>query len=218
MNQINKDYIEEYLYENLKEKSDFLTSLEKEALENHIPIISPEVGQFLRFLIKLNNPKRVLEVGTAIGFSGLVMLDASKDIEKLVTIEKREDLAEIALKNIEEANEKKRVELKVGDALEVLKSMDDTFDFVFIDAAKGHYGEYFEEIKKMITPKGVIVCDNVLYKGMVANDDLVLRRKKTIVKRLRNFIKEVTNLDDYESTLIPMGDGLLVIARLNWKK
>lgn len=218
MNQINKDYIEEYLYENLKEKSDFLTSLEKEALENHIPIISPEVGQFLRFLIKLNNPKRVLEVGTAIGFSGLVMLDASKDIEKLVTIEKREDLAEIALKNIEEANEKKRVELKVGDALEVLKSMDDTFDFVFIDAAKGHYGEYFEEIKKMITPKGVIVCDNVLYKGMVANDDLVLRRKKTIVKRLRNFIKEVTYLDDYESTLIPMGDGLLVIARLNWKK
>lgn len=218
MNQINKDYIEEYLYENLKEKSDFLTSLEKEALENHIPIISPEVGQFLRFLIKLNNPKRVLEVGTAIGFSGLVMLDASKDIEKLVTIEKREDLAEIALKNMEEANEKKRVELKVGDALEVLKSMDDTFDFVFIDAAKGHYGEYFEEIKKMITPKGVIVCDNVLYKGMVANDDLVLRRKKTIVKRLRNFIKEVTNLDDYESTLIPMGDGLLVIARLNWKK
>lgn len=215
MNQINKDYIEEYLYENLKEKSDFLTSLEKEALENHIPIISPEVGQFLRFLIKLNNPKRVLEVGTAIGFSGLVMLDASKDIEKLVTIEKREDLAEIALKNMEEANEKKRVELKVGDALEVLKSMDDTFDFVFIDAAKGHYGEYFEEIKKMITPKGVIVCDNVLYKGMVANDDLVLRRKKTIVKRLRNFIKEVTNLDDYESTLIPMGDGLLVIARLN---
>lgn len=215
MNQINKDYIEEYLYENLKEKSDFLTSLEKEALENHIPIISPEVGQFLRFLIKLNNPKRVLEVGTAIGFSGLVMLDASKDIEKLVTIEKREDLAEIALKNIEEANEKKRVELKVGDALEVLKSMDDTFDFVFIDAAKGHYGEYFEEIKKMITPKGVIVCDNVLYKGMVANDDLVLRRKKTIVKRLRNFIKEVTYLDDYESTLIPMGDGLLVIARLN---
>lgn len=218
MNQINKDYIEEYLYENLKEKSDFLTSLEKEALENHIPIISPEVGQFLRFLIKLNNPKRVLEVGTAIGFSGLVMLDASKDIKKLVTIEKREDLAEIALKNMEEANEKKRVELKVGDALEVLKSMDDTFDFVFIDAAKGHYGEYFEEIKKMITPKGVIVCDNVLYKGMVANDDLVLRRKKTIVKRLRNFIKEVTNLDDYESTLIPMGDGLLVIARLNWKK
>lgn len=215
MNQINKDYIEEYLYENLKEKSDFLTSLEKEALENHIPIISPEVGQFLRFLIKLNNPKRVLEVGTAIGFSGLVMLDASKDIEKLVTIEKREDLAEIALKNMEEANEKKRVELKVGDALEVLKSMDDTFDFVFIDAAKGHYSEYFEEIKKMITPKGVIVCDNVLYKGMVANDDLVLRRKKTIVKRLRNFIKEVTNLDDYESTLIPMGDGLLVIARLN---
>lgn len=215
MNQINKDYIEEYLYENLKEKSDFLTSLEKEALENHIPIISPEVGQFLRFLIKLNNPKRVLEVGTAIGFSGLVMLDASKDIEKLVTIEKREDLAEIALKNMEEANEKKRVELKVGDALEVLKSMDDTFDFVFIDAAKGHYGEYFEEIKKMITPKGVIVCDNVLYKGMVANDDLVLRRKKTIVKRLRNFIKEVTYLDDYESTLIPMGDGLLVIARLN---
>lgn len=215
MNQINKDYIEEYLYENLKEKSDFLTSLEKEALENHIPIISPEVGQFLRFLIKLNNPKRVLEVGTAIGFSGLVMLDASKDIKKLVTIEKREDLAEIALKNMEEANEKKRVELKVGDALEVLKSMDDTFDFVFIDAAKGHYGEYFEEIKKMITPKGVIVCDNVLYKGMVANDDLVLRRKKTIVKRLRNFIKEVTYLDDYESTLIPMGDGLLVIARLN---
>lgn len=215
MNEINKDYIQEFLYDNLKKKSDFLTSLEEEALENHVPIISPEVGQFLRFLIKLNNPKSILEVGTAVGYSGLLMLDSSKEINKLTTIEKREDSAEIAKENFKKAGEDYRVEILLGDALDVLKSLDQKFDFVFLDAAKGHYGEYFEEIDRMLNPGGILVCDNVLFKGMVATDDLVIRRKKTIVKRLRDFIKYTTNLENYESTLIPMGDGLLVLVRLN---
>lgn len=218
MNQINQEYIQEFLYSNLKTKSDFLSNLEKEGIENHVPIISPEVGQFLRFLIKVNKPKKVLEIGTAIGYSGLLILDSSKDIEKLVTIEKRLDSSEVAKENFTKAGEEKRVELLVGDAYEVLKTMDDSFDFVFLDAAKGHYGDYFKEIDRMIKPGGILVCDNVLFKGMVANDDLVIRRKKTIVKRLRDFIKETSNLDNYESTLIPMGDGLLVLVRLSWIK
>lgn len=215
MDRINRDYIQEFLYDNLKTRSDFLNSLEKEALENRVPIISPEVGQFLRFLITLHKPIKILEIGTAVGYSGLLMLDVSDKIEKLVTIEKREDSALKAMENFKLAKENNRVDIKIGDALSVLKSMDDSFDFVFVDAAKGHYMEYFEEIVRMLNPNGVIVCDNVLYKGMVANDELVLRRKKTIVKRLRQFIKEVINLEDYESTLIPMGDGLLVTVRSN---
>lgn len=213
MNEINRDYIEEYLYDNLKEKSDFLTALEKEALENHVPIISPEVGQFLRFLLKLKKPRKILEVGTAVGYSGLLMLDVSEKIEKLVTIEIRQDTAEKALENFKLSKEDHRVEIKVGDGLEVMKGLDETFDFVFIDAAKGHYGEYFDEAARLLSQEGVIVCDNVLYKGMVASDELVIRRKKTIVKRLRSFVKDIMQSDEFESSLIPMGDGLLVSVR-----
>ncbi|MDO5027900.1 MAG: O-methyltransferase [Bacillota bacterium] len=214
MNEINKEYIENFLYDNIKKKSDFLEALEKEALENHVPIISPEVGQFLRFLLASKKPKRILEVGTAVGYSGLLMLDVSQEIEKLVTIEINEETAAIAKENFKKAGQDSRVQLIVGDGLEVLKNLGDTFDFVFIDAAKGHYQEYFNEIRKMLNPGGLIVCDNVLYKGMVATDDLVIRRKKTIVKRLRAFIKEVINLEDFESSLLPMGDGLLVAVRI----
>lgn len=213
MNEINNEFIETFLYENIKEKSDFLNKLEKEALGNHVPIISPEVGQFLRFLIKLKKPKRILEVGTAVGYSGLLMLDASKDIEKLVTIEIKEESAKIAGENFKKAGEDHRVEIKLGDAFYVLTTMADSFDMVFIDAAKGQYQEYFNQAKRMLNPGGIIVCDNVLYKGMVASDQLLVRRKKTIVKRLRSFIKETMALEDFESTLIPMGDGLLVSVR-----
>lgn len=215
MNEINQDYIENYLFENLKPKDELLERLEKEAHENHVPIVTPEVAQFLRFFVTLKKPKYILEIGTAIGYSGITMLQVSSHIEKLTTVEIRESTATKAMENFKLAGLEDRVEIIIGDGREVLESLEGSFDFVFIDAAKGHYHEYFEEAMRLLAPNGVIICDNVLYKGMVAKDELVERRKKTIVKRLRKFIKDVMHLENYESTLIPMGDGLLVSVRLN---
>lgn len=214
MNELNYDYVENFLYENIKRKSDFLESLEKEALENHVPIISPDVGQFLKFLIATKEPKKILEIGTAVGYSGLLMLSGSEQIEKLVTIELNETTANIAKENFKKAGEDSRVQVLIGDGLEQMKRLDEDFDFVFIDAAKGHYQEYFNQIKRLIKPGSLVVCDNVLYKAMVTTDDLLVRRKKTIVKRLRAFIDQVIHLEDFESSLIPMGDGLLVAVRI----
>ncbi|NLD16165.1 MAG: O-methyltransferase [Tissierellia bacterium] len=215
MSVINQDYIEKYLFENLKPKDELLERLEREAHENHVPIVTPEVAQFLRFFVALKKPKNLLEIGTAIGYSGITMLKASSQTEKLTTIEIRENTATKAMENFKMAGLEDKVEIIVGDGREVLESLEGSFDFVFIDAAKGHYHEYFEEAMRLLAPHGVIICDNVLYKGMVAKKELVERRKKTIVKRLREFTKYVMNLENYESTLIPMGDGLLVSVRLN---
>ncbi len=215
MSVINQDYIEKYLFENLKPKDELLERLEREAHENHVPIVTLEVAQFLRFFVALKKPKNLLEIGTAIGYSGITMLKASSQTEKLTTIEIRENTATKAMENFKMAGLEDKVEIIVGDGREVLESLEGSFDFVFIDAAKGHYHEYFEEAMRLLAPHGVIICDNVLYKGMVAKKELVERRKKTIVKRLREFTKYVMNLENYESTLIPMGDGLLVSVRLN---
>ncbi len=215
MSAINQDYINEFLYQNLKPKDKFLEKLEQEAHENHVPIITPEIAQFLKFFINLKKPKRILELGTAIGFSGITMLNSYSDIEKLVTIEIRDEMAKKAMENFKEAGHNDKVEIIVGDGEEVLENLEGSFDFIFIDAAKGHYQKYFDEGVRLLAPNGVIICDNILYKGMVASDELVLRRKKTIVKRLREFIKYVMNLEDFESTLVPMGDGLLISVRLN---
>lgn len=215
MSSINQDYIEKFLYENLKSKEEFLGNLEKEAIENHVPIVTPEVAQFLRFFVSLKKPKKILEVGTAVGYSGITMVKSYPEIEKFTTIELREDTGKKATENFKKAGISEKVDLIIGDGQEVLKNLDDSFDLIFIDAAKGHYKEYFDMCLNLLSPNGVIVCDNVLYKGMVATDELVERRKKTIVKRLREFIKYVMHLENFESTLIPMGDGLLVSVRLN---
>lgn len=215
MSSINQDYIEKFLYENLKSKEEFLENLEKEAIENHVPIVTPEVAQFLRFFVSLKKPKKILEVGTAVGYSGITMVKSYPEIEKFTTIELREDTGKKATENFKKAGISEKVDLIIGDGQEVLKNLDDSFDLIFIDAAKGHYKEYFDMCLNLLSPNGVIVCDNVLYKGMVATDELVERRKKTIVKRLREFIKYVMHLENFESTLIPMGDGLLVSVRLN---
>lgn len=213
MNNINYDYIDEFIKNNLKEQNDYLKALETESLDKSIPIISPEVGQFLRFLIKLKEPKKILEIGTAVGYSSLVMLDESEEIEKITTIEKDLGISKIAKENFEKFQEEKRVELILGDAYEEMQKLDDKFDMIFIDAAKGQYKNYFDLGTNLLNEKGIIVCDNVLFKGMVANDELVNKRVNTIVKRLREFINYVMKLEEFQSSLLPLGDGVLVSIR-----
>lgn len=213
MSNINEDYIEEYIRQVLPQSKSYLKEIENYALKNHIPIIEPEVAQLLRVLLKLYKPKQILEIGTAIGYSALVMAESLKGEGYITTIERRDDMLSLAKENIALSPFKNNISLLKGEAGEILSQLTASYDLIFMDGAKGHYLDFFKWSIKYLNPGGLIIADNVLFRGMVASDNLLVRRKKTIVKRLRKFIKYINEIDGYTSCLIPIGDGVALIYR-----
>lgn len=209
MGNINKSYIEDYIRGLLPGNDDFMASLEKYAEENSVPIVHPEVAQLLKVLVRMNKPKRMLEVGTAIGYSSLIMASCM-DGGEIITIERNRDMIKLADENISKTEFKDNIKTIEGDAEEVLNSLEGKFDFIFLDAAKGHYKDFFSIFIDKLNPGGVVVSDNILFKGMIATDDLVIRRKKTIVKRMRDYLSFISNHESLETTVIPIGDGVAI--------
>lgn len=212
MSKVSYEYIEDYLISLYKTKSDLLSELREYAEENHVPIIEEECEEFYNFLINTTKPKKILELGTAIGYSA-ISFSMNESVERLVTVEINEDMVKIAKENIKKSGLEDKIEIVHSDAYEYLIESSDTFDFIFIDAAKGQYEKYFEEAIKLLNRDGIIVCDNVLFRGMIANQELVKRRKITIVKRLRKFLKDIKDDDRFYSSIVPIGDGALLIRR-----
>lgn len=210
---INERSVEEYIRSLVPPRDDFLIQLEKYAEVNHVPIIHPEVAQLIRVLIKIVKPKKILEIGTAIGYSAIVMANAMENCGKILSIEKRDDMIAIAEKNIRDSGHSNMIEIIKGEAEKVLPDIDEKFDFIFIDAAKGQYMEFFPHCIRNLSDEGIILSDNVLYKGMVASDELVVRRKKTIVKRMRNFLDYITSDESLESSILPIGDGVAITLK-----
>ncbi len=210
MSNINKDYIEDYIRMVTPNNTEVLRELEDYAKLNHVPIVHPEVAQLLKVLIKIKGAKRILEIGTAIGYSSIIMAQSMEKDGKVVTIERRQDMVEKAKKNITNLNLQRQIEILEGEANDILPKLNNKFDFIFVDAAKGKYMEYFPYCINLIKDEGVIVSDNVLFKGMVANNDLVIRRKKTIVRRMREYIDKILNDCMLDSCIIPIGDGVAV--------
>lgn len=206
-NRIVYSEVVDYIRSLVPERSHYFKTLEEYADTYHVPIIETEVAQLLTTLIKIHKPKRILEIGTAIGYSASIMATAM-DAGKITSIEIREDMHLRALENVKALDTQVEFDFKLGDGLEVLPTIHDTFDMIFIDASKGHYLEFLELCQQRIRPGGLIVSDNVLYKGMIADQALVLRRKKTIVKRMRHYLQHLFALDTFTSTLIPIGDGV----------
>ncbi|SHG91204.1 Predicted O-methyltransferase YrrM [Anaerosphaera aminiphila DSM 21120] len=213
MSDINYDYIEDYIRSLIPKKTKHLLEMKNYALENNVPIVEEETEEFLKFLISVKKPKSILELGTAIGYSSIVFVNSFKGIEKFDTVEIREDMVEIARKNIKLEGLENTIKVLHGDAAEVLETLTDSYDIIFIDAAKGQYEKYFNLALKNLNSEGIIICDNVLFKGMIANQELVKRRKITIVKRLRSFLKRIKEDEIYISSIIPIGDGILLIGR-----
>lgn len=210
---INEDYILEYIRGILPETKEYLRSLEDYAEEHHVPIIEPEVAQFMKTLLKMHRPKNILEVGTAIGYSALVMAEALDGNCKITTIERRKDMIELAKANLQKTPYKDNIIILDGEAEEILPNIEKMYDFIFIDAAKGQYLEFFRMCTHLLNPGGIILSDNVLFKGMVATDELVVRRKRTIVNRLRTFLQYINEIDGYTSSVIPIGDGMALTYR-----
>jgi len=210
---INYDYINDYIRKTIKPSSGILKELEIHAQENHVPIIHPEVASLLVLLGKLLKPYRILEVGTAIGYSAILLSGILAPGGRIDTVERYGLMIEKALGNIKKAGLENSINVIEGDALDVLKCLDKQYDMIFLDAAKGQYPEFLPECKRMLKPGGLMVSDNVLYKGMIASDELVVRRKKTIVKRMRDFLDNLCMDEELDTSIIPMGDGVALTYR-----
>jgi len=204
------DYINDYIRKTIKRNEGILSELEGIAEEQHIPIIQPEVAQLLLILGRIQKPRRILEVGTAIGYSAILLSEVLEPGGKIDTIERYELMADMAKENIKRAGKEDIINVIVGDASEVLQCLDKKYDMIFLDAAKGQYPEFLPECMRMLNSGGLLVSDNVLYKGMVANDELVVRRKKTIVKRMRAYLDSICNHDQLDTTILPIGDGVAI--------
>lgn len=208
MSNIVNDLVEEYIRETLQEKDGLLRELEIYAEENSVPIIHKEVSDLLKVMLKLTKPKRILEVGCAIGYSSIFFASIVGPDVEIITTERNEKMIEKAKENIKRAGLENNITILEGDAEETLKSVDGEFDMVFIDAAKGQYQLFFDLVIDKVKTGGLVVSDNILYKGMVAHDDFVVRRKKTIVKRMRNYLDYICSCDYLSTSLIPIGDGV----------
>ena len=215
---INYEYINDYIRATIKPNSGLLAELEEYAAENHVPIIQPEVAAMMKVLGNMNRPGRILEVGTAIGYSSILFSGFLKPGGIIDTIERNDLMIELARKNIKSAGLQDTINVIAGDAMEVLGCLEKQYDMIFLDAAKGQYSEFLEQSKRMLVPGGLLVSDNVLYKGMIATDELVVRRKKTIVTRMRSFLKKLCQDESFETGIIPIGDGVALSYKKNMEQ
>jgi predicted O-methyltransferase YrrM len=213
MSGITYDYMEEYIRGLIPERKGILKEIEEFARENGVPIVQKESGRFLEFMVSMKKPFKILELGTAIGFSSILMYEAAGTNPNIVTIERDEKMIELARLNLKKFNLEDKIEIKEGDCLEVLEALDETFDLIFMDAGKGHYNHFLPHCLRLLEKDGIIVADNVLFRGMVASDDLVKRRKITIVKRMRTYLDMVSRDNDLITSVIPIGDGIATTRR-----
>ena len=209
---IVQPYITEYVRNLIPERCGILKELEAFAAENHVPIVSPEVGQLLTTMLHIHRPVRILEVGTAIGYSALRMSFAAPDA-KITTLELRDEWADLAEKNFRKAGVESRIKVVRGNAVETMKTLDGPFDFIFLDAAKGQYLEFFNESMRLLSDEGLLFSDNVLYKGMVASRALLIRRKITIVKRLQKYLRILSEDQRLVTSVLSVGDGVALSVR-----
>ncbi|MDF2840885.1 MAG: O-methyltransferase [Clostridia bacterium] len=214
MSQINHDYINSYLTGLIPQHEGVLKELEAYAKEHNTPIVTPDVAGLLKVMIKSVQVKNILEVGTAIGYSAILMgLSAGQNFS-ITTIERDEENAAIAVQNIKNAGMEQNIRVLTGDASEVLENVEGTFDMIFVDAAKGQYMDFFQKSIGKLKVGGIFVCDNVLFRGMVAERTLLIRRKITIVKRLKKFLQYISDNESLQTTIIPMGDGVSISYKL----
>ncbi|HYE67226.1 MAG TPA: O-methyltransferase [Anaerovoracaceae bacterium] len=213
---ITNDRVTEYLEGLYQPLNLDLKQLRADAEEQHIPIILRESEAYLLNIIRTKKPRRILEIGTAIGYSAICFAAASPETE-IVSLEVSEEMFQTASKNVERFGLSNRIQIKLGDAVESLKEMSsaiidvDTagFDLVFIDAAKSHYKEFWDGSIPLCRKSAVILSDNVLLKGTTASDEYVTeKRHKTSVKRMREFIEYIMKSDYADTAVLSVGDGV----------
>lgn len=195
----------------------FLDEIEKYAIETRVPIIRKSMQSLLKFLLASKAPMSILEVGTAIGFSALLMSEYAPADCHITTIEKYEKRIPIARENFAKAGKEDKITLIEGDATEVLANLTGTYDMIFMDAAKGQYINFLPDILRLLPPGGLLVSDNVLQDGDVVQSRFaVTRRNRTIHARMRDYLYELKHHPDLETVILPVGDGVTLSTK--WRK
>ena len=195
--------------------SPFLNELEKYALETNVPIIRPQMQSLLKLLLAMKQPKQILEVGTAIGFSALLMSEYGPEDCKITTIEKYEKRIPLAKENFKKAGKEESITLLEGDAAEILKELEGPFDFIFMDAAKGQYIHFLPDILRLLPKGGILISDNVLQDGDVMESRFaVTRRNRTIHARMRDYLYELKHNEQLCTDILPVGDGVTISVKL----
>ena len=205
-----------YLHSLEQENSEILEEIEQEALRDSVPIIRKEMQSFLKVLLAIKRPTRILEVGTAVGFSALLMSEYAPEECTITTIENYEKRIPIARENFKRAGKEQKITLIEGDAMEVLTELSGPYDFIFMDAAKGQYIAYLPEVLRILEPDGVLVSDNVLQDGNIIEAPFAVeRRDRTIHSRMREYLYTLKHHPDLETSIIPLGDGTAVSVKRN---
>lgn len=197
-----------------KGNTPFLDEIEREALEKQVPIVRKSMQSLLKFLLVCLRPKSILEVGTAVGFSALLMDEYSPEGCHITTIEKYEKRIPVARENFRRAGAQERITLLEGDAAEILKELDGSYDLIFMDAAKGQYGSFLPDILRLLPQGGLLVSDNVLQDGdIIESRFAVTRRNRTIHARMREYLYELKHHPQLETAVLPVGDGVTLSVR-----
>ena len=196
------------------ENSEILEAVEQEALSTYVPIIRKEMQSFLKVLLMIQKPMCILEVGTAVDFSALLMSEAAPEGCRITTIENYEKRIPIARENFRRAGKEEQITLIEGDAMDVLKTLEGSFDFIFMDAAKGQYIRYMPQVLRLLRPGGTLVTDNVLQDGdIIESRFAVERRNRTIHSRMREYLYELKHHELLTTSIIPLGDGVAVSVK-----
>ena len=194
--------------------SELLEIIEKEARRDDVPIIRREMQSFLKVLLMLKRPVNILEVGTAVGFSALLMSESVPAGCRITTIENYEKRIPVARENFRRAGKEEQITLIEGDAADVLKTLEGSYDFIFMDAAKGQYIHFLPEILRLLPPGGCLVSDNVMQDGDVIESRFAVeRRNRTIHARMREYLYELKHHPELETSVIPLGDGVAVSVK-----
>ena len=189
-----------------------LKKIKQKALEDHIPIIMDDTLQVIEKELKKNPPKRILEIGTAVGYSAMCFSEFITPDGRIDTIERDEERIKDAKINVKAVGVEEKIKIYEVDAVEILPTLNEKYDMIFIDAAKGKYPFFLKESLRMLNENGIIFADNILYKGYVMSD-YNKHKQRTAVRNLREYIKEVSENPDLETEILEVGDGL-AISRL----
>ena len=194
----------------------YLDEIEKYALETYVPIIRKDMQAYLRYVMKSIKPMNILEVGTAIGFSALLMSEYAPEGCHITTIENYEPRIPIARENFEKCGKQESITLLEGDALEILPTLTDSYDLIFMDAAKGQYINYLPDLLRLLKSGGTLISDNVLQDGYIIESKYAIeRRNRTIHNRMRDYLYELKHSDALTTAILPVGDGITVSVKNN---
>ena len=214
MGTIVNERIVDYINSLDKGNSPVCNAIEKEALADGVPIIRKEMGNLLKVLLLLKQPQKILEVGTAVGYSSILMSENMPENCRITTIENYEKRIPVAKNNFKRAGKEEVITLLEGDAMDILKELDGTYDFIFMDAAKGQYINFLPELLRLMPAGGLLMSDKVLQEGDIVESRYgVTRRNRTIHTRMREYIYTLTHAEQLETSIVPIGDGITLSVK-----